>query len=75
VISALIDSYNVARLAATQRGDTLPTSLDVLATLRRRWAGIVASRLDVIDSCRTCGFALADMPHEAKPVRARPVVL
>jgi hypothetical protein len=72
-MSIVLEAYRVATIAARENGDTLPTIRDLTALLRR-WA-YVGSREDVIEAAKLAGLKLADMPHEAKPVRARPVVL
>jgi hypothetical protein len=76
VIPALMDAYRQAVVRARENGDTLPVADDVIVILRR-WGGasIVVCREDVYDAIRAMGHKLADMPHDAKPARARPVVL
>jgi hypothetical protein len=74
VIDALNDGYRAAYLRAMEEGQTLPTSIDVLANVRRRWSGLHVTRHDVLVHCETCGLKLADAPVPPPPSRARPVV-
>jgi hypothetical protein len=68
MLAALVAAHAAAaaHVRATD-GTAPPSSLDVLACLRR--AGYVACKGDVIEWCRDALLPLADMPHDVARAR------